>query len=180
MSEPQKDVTPTVFGLLIAYVLPGLFALFTMALFSGEVANQLRSFSGAESSVGLFLLVILTAVLLGMQLQAFRWLLFEKFFEDELPSADLKALRQSETLILFRLFIDEMYRHHQFYGALSIVVPFFFWGLGKKLDVVLISGQGFVLILVGVLVEAVTVVAALEGLRRYLARSRAALTTKGE
>ncbi len=64
----MKDVTSTSLGLLIAYLLPGLVALYAFSLWPGPLQSQFQVFLTAESNVGLFLLVILAAIALGLQI----------------------------------------------------------------------------------------------------------------
>src|SRR4051812_1002765 len=118
MKEP-KDLTPTVFGYVIAYLLPGLSALLVLALMFDPIADLLKSFGNAQSTVGLFFFVLLISLLLGMQLTACRWFLFEKLIYNKLAltATELSVLRSAELAASFRLLIDEAYRYHQFFGA---------------------------------------------------------------
>ena len=61
----MKDVTSTSFGLVIAYLLPGLMALYALSYFSIPVHALFLTFLKAESNVGLFLLVDAVCLLLG-------------------------------------------------------------------------------------------------------------------
>jgi hypothetical protein len=172
-----KDITPTAFGLIVAYLLPGLFALVTLALFFDPLADLLRSFSTAESTAGLFLLVVLLSLLLGMQLSACRWLVFEVWFlrNHAIPHDLYAALRNPEVSASFRVAIDELNRYHQFYGAQAVVMPFFFLGLGCRLQIAWSSRQGVGLILGGLFLEYVTCRSAAAGWRRYVERGTSML-----
>lgn len=78
--QDAKSVTPSVFGLLIAYLLPGLFAVITAGLLFAPVGNLLLEFSKASSSTGLAILLLLTALLSGLQLHILQWAVYEELF----------------------------------------------------------------------------------------------------
>lgn len=173
----DKDLTPTLFGYVIAYLLPGLAALVAVAFFLDPVANLLRSFATAQSSVGLFLFVLLLSLVIGMQLTALRWWVFENWLCKSwaLTPEELSVLRTSEMVASFRLLIDEAYRYHQFFGSQVFVLPALFTGFVYRFHTSL-SWQ--LVSLIGALfliLEIVTFKAAAEGWRRYVDRSRAFL-----
>jgi hypothetical protein len=72
-----KDVTSTSFGLLIAFLLPGLEASYALSLWSDSVAKVLNIFLTSSSNLGLFLLVLTGALTFGLVVAVFRWLVFE-------------------------------------------------------------------------------------------------------
>jgi hypothetical protein len=124
----MKDVTSTSFGLLIAYLLPGLVALYAFSLWLNSIQSQFKVFLTAESNVGLFLLVVLAAITLGLQVTAPRWVLFElilfkllfwliskkQYRKHVLSSEDFLILGVRSKLEAFRAATDEYYRYHQF------------------------------------------------------------------
>src|SRR5439155_4424932 len=73
----MKDVTATSFGLLIGFLLPGLMAFYSLGAWIPAVRDLLSFFRGAKSDIGLFLLVLLVALTVGLLVSAFRWLLLE-------------------------------------------------------------------------------------------------------
>lgn len=64
-SHDLKDVTSTSFGYVIAFLLPGLAALYALGLWSAKIAGILSTFLTSNSNIGLFLLIIATALGLG-------------------------------------------------------------------------------------------------------------------
>lgn len=175
MKEP-RDLTPTVFGYVVAYLLPGLSALVVLALVFNPIANLLKSFANAQSTVGLFFFVLLICLLLGMQLTACRWFLFEKLIYKSLSltATDLSALRSAELAASFRLMIDEAYRYHQFFGAQVFVIPALLVGVLYRFS---LGWRGRLsAMLVCLVLEVITWMTAAEGWRRYVERSRAFLT----
>jgi hypothetical protein len=167
-----KDVTPAVFGLIIAYVLPGLFALFTLGLYSEQMASQLKSFSGAQSTIGIFFIVALASLLIGMQLHALRWAVFEKIIyrKFKLDSSQIKKLSKPEVSSSFRVVIDECYRYHQFYGAQIFIFPVFCFGVIAKLET-MPCVEIIAVILAVILAEVILWCAAVAGLRAYIERA---------
>ena len=170
----MKDVTSTTFGLLIAYLLPGVVGFHALAERVPSLEQLLQSFLAATSSVGLFFYVALVALVIGIQLSAFRWLVFECvlfpalslcFPKLKLSTKGLKRekLRQGDTLVSFRALVDEQYRYHQFWGALSIAIPI--WFLAKPVP---IGEDPTLWMAIAVVIEAITVVAAIAAYDRHV------------
>lgn len=76
-----------------------------------------------ESNVGLFFLVGLAALTLGLLVTLFRWVLFEKWIckEVSFKPEDFKNLKGEPNLLAFRAVVDEHYRYHQFWGGMFLV-----------------------------------------------------------
>lgn len=119
----MKDITSTSFGLVIAYLLPGLAGLGGMAFFSPEMAGIAKLLLSANSDAGLFLLVVLAGLALGLQVTLFRWVLFERWVCKGLhidPKA-FENLSEESKLLAFKAVVDEHYRYHQFWGGMFLV-----------------------------------------------------------
>ena len=173
----MKDITTTTFGLMIAYLLPGLFGLYTCSFWSPTIRSQFELFSKAASNAGLFFLILLFALLVGLQLTAFRWVIFELLLcrRTALKRDEFTQLKTKEQIEVFSVMLDENFRYHQFWGGIAPVVPAFFLGLCREYGVALwslVALQWFVAFLV---VEAVTVAAAIEAYTRYVARALASI-----
>src|SRR5437879_6585940 len=99
----MKDITTTTFGLIIAYLLPGLSGLYTCSFWSPTIATQFDAFSKAESNAGLFFLVLLFALLVGLQLTAFRWVIFELLLcrRDRLNRDEFTQLKTKDQIEAF-------------------------------------------------------------------------------
>jgi hypothetical protein len=63
-----KDVTSTTFGLIIAYLLPGLTAFYAMSFWSLRVENWFNRILNGDASAGLIVFVIFGAIVIGLQL----------------------------------------------------------------------------------------------------------------
>ena len=170
----MKDVTTTSFGLTIAYLLPGLFGLYTGSFWSPALKAEFGAFSRAESNAGLFFLVLLFALLVGLQLNAVRWVVFELLLcrRKGLKRDEFTQLKTKDQIEAFGVTIDENFRYHQFWGGIAPVVPVFFLGLSREYRVPLLSCVALPWFVVFLIVEAVTVAAAVEAHTRYVARVR--------
>ncbi len=126
----MKDVTSTSFGLLIAFLLPGGVLLYGLSCWSADVQRLFETFLTAQSTLGLFLMVILAALVLGLIITVPRYFLFECIIcrRHRIESALFSKLRVSETLTAFRAVADEHYRYHQFWGGLAVVSPVLYVG----------------------------------------------------
>jgi hypothetical protein len=129
----MKDVTSTSFGLVIAFLLPGLSALACLPFWSADSKSLLQEFVKAPNNVGLFLLVLLAGLACGLQVSVLRWVLFEKILcrKHKLDLHKFQNLKE-EKLEAFRAAADEHYRYHQFWGGTAIVLPVFFFSLLKS------------------------------------------------
>ena len=173
----MKDVTSTSFGLIIAYLLPGLTGLTALSFKYPPLRNQLTVFLSADSNVGLFLIVVLFALAIGLEISAARWLIFEYIFfrHYKLYKKDFTRLCVEETLTAFRAAVDENYRYHQFWGGMAIVLPFLFCGAYSDAQLAPFTKSTFIIVLF-VLLETITVVAGIVSYLNYTGRSKAILT----
>lgn len=168
----MKDVTSTTFGFLIAFLLPGMTGLYAISFWVKSLNEVFATFTTAESNVGLFLLVVLFAIAFGLQINLFRWVLFEKLIcrSTRLDPEDFKKLGNESTLAAFRAAADEHYRYHQFWGSISIILPFLFFGWGDLALADATSGAKAVFWLSALLIEIVTILAARSAYLRYVNR----------
>lgn len=171
----MKDVTSTSFGLLIAFLLPGFVGVYSVTFWSATVKHVFERFLTAESNVGLLLMLVLAALAAGLQVTAVRWLLYESWRSrrTRLGPNDFAALGSSEDrLAAFRAAADEHYRYHQFWGGMSIVIPFLYWGLRSTNCADLAIACNANAFWVFLVIEAVTIKAAIEAYRNYVSRAR--------
>jgi hypothetical protein len=175
--EGIKDWTPTVFGSIVAYILPGALGLISLAFFYPPVEELLLAFGNAQSTIGLSILFLFTSLAIGMQLSALRWVVFEKILLRKVAfaSTDFANFKKPDVAASFRVLVDEAYRYHQFFGAQVFVLPVFTYGLGKRIHVCWTGMGGIGLILALVTVEIVTIAAAIAGWSRYVERGKAVL-----
>jgi hypothetical protein len=171
----MKDVTSTSFGLVIAYLLPGLMALYALSYFSAPVHSLFATFLQAQSNVGLFLLVTLAALAVGLQVSIVRSLIFQYWLcrKWSLSAEDFATLAAEGRLTAFRAAVDEHLRYHQFWGGMVVAMPILF---GRWIfDQPTWSSDQIVLVLTFLALEAVTVWAAWQAYVAYVERSKAIL-----
>jgi hypothetical protein len=188
----MKDITSTSFGFLIAYLLPGLVVLYAFSLWLDPIQSQLKVFLTADANVGLFLLVILTAIALGLQLTAVRWVVFELLLfkallkivirkfkrwskkhrlseQFRLSEDDFSSLGVPGKLEAFRAATDEHYRYHQFWGGMTIVLPVLYFALRSSPSYSSWTKSCWS-VAVFVIIEIITFSAAIKAYSRYASR----------
>ena len=129
--EDLKDVTITSFGLLIAYLLPGLVGLYGLSFWAPPLQTAFGIFLTSESNVGLFLIIVLAALVVGLLAHGVRWLIFEVLFSSSTYRLDPSVyahLSGERKLTAFRTAIDEFSRYHQWWGGVAVVGPIGFVG----------------------------------------------------
>jgi hypothetical protein len=162
--------TSTSIGYVISLVLPGMTAIFTASLYSPTIARTLHNFDATGSGFGLFLVVLLASMTVSLVLMPIADLIYARWLNALLsirsPLTDAQRARLSDPKVLqsWRALVDEQFRFFQFWGAISIVIPFLTGGIARHS-----SASDFrlgLLAAAGALVESIVVFAAIEALRR--------------
>lgn len=124
------DITSTSFGLVIAYLLPGLVTLFGFSYWFSELRRLFDTFLNGASNLGLFLLVALASIVMSMMVTLIRWYIFELHLcrRYHLPPEDFDNLSGAGKIAAFRASVDENYRYHQFFGGMTVALPILFFG----------------------------------------------------
>jgi hypothetical protein len=131
----MKDVTVTSFGLVVAYLLPGLSLLYTLGFWFPEIHSLFQAFLTTASNFGLLLIVVLVSLIVGLIVHGIRAVVYEYIFrskENRFEHAQFKKFTSTGRAEAFRNLVDEMFRYHQWWGALSIIWPFFAYGFLLK------------------------------------------------
>lgn len=168
----MADVGSTTFGFALAYLLPGLMASIAAAFWFSPVA-KLFDMVISQQNLALGALGAAIAITAGIFLTLFRALLFEEwlFRKDRLsPEEQSKLGDDEQTFRVFKALVDGLYRYHQFWGAMVLVIPFLVAGLIKVADPDAATTVGAVL--VALIVEVTTFWAAYKTYDRYIARTR--------
>ena len=126
----MKDITSTSFGLVIAFLLPGLTGLYALSFWFGPVEDWFYVILAAKGDVALFLFVLLASLIVGLLVSVLRWLIFERCIcaGKRIDVSLFSALEDDQKLAAFRAVADEHYRYHQFWGGMAIVLPLLFAG----------------------------------------------------
>jgi hypothetical protein len=172
------DITSTSFGLIIAFLLPGLTGLVSLSFWSVSVLRIFQAFLTAESNVGLFLMVVLAALTMGLLITVVRWVLFECWFcrSERLLPADFTSLGRKDKLEAFRAAVDEHYRYHQFWGGMTVALAMFYAGWLHSVPPALQCLTTLWSLVVFLGLEVLMVVAAKAAYRNYVARSKSIMT----
>jgi hypothetical protein len=119
----MTEVNGRNFGLLIAYVLPGVVALAAIAQHSGTIRTWFGAPPGPAATVGGFLYVTLASVAAGMAVSVVRWLLLDWLHHHTgipRPAWDFSGLQKN--LAAFQGVVENHYRYYQFYGNMLVAV----------------------------------------------------------
>jgi hypothetical protein len=177
-----KDVTSTSFGLIIAYLLPGLTGLYSLSFWFPRVQDLFSKFGSSESNVGLFLLVLLASIIASLQISVLRYWIFERCIchKIKLDPALLRNLGNKDKHTAFRTVIDEQYRYHQFWGGMFVVqAPLFYGWITTTSWIATATFTNFWSIAAlwgsAALVELATFFAAKEAWERYVKRAHSVL-----
>lgn len=176
----MKDITSTSFGLVIAFFLPGLVGLYSLSFWSTDMREIFQTFLTVESNIGLFLLIVLMALAIGLMVAAFRWVLFECIIckSIRLIPSDFKALNTEPKLAAFRAAVDENYRYHQFWGGMTIVTMPLYWGWLKSSWSILNIVNIFLAFVIFSAIEALNIGAAIAAYQNYVVRAKYILEGK--
>ena len=126
----MKDITAASFGLVIAFLLPGLFGMYGLSLWSPQVAALLKPALATETTIGPSVVVLLAATAVGLILSAVRYLLFEKCvcYKSKIDKGLFARLTKAENLAIFKDIVDAHYRYHQFYGGVFLAALIAYFG----------------------------------------------------
>ena len=135
----MSNVTSTTFGYVIAFLLPGMVGLVAASYWFPRLRAVLQELMTCDVSFGFFFGVILLALVAGLQVCAARWAVYEMLIrkirgKDRVLPEEFARLTNEGVLKAFRASVDEIYRYHQFWGAMSLLIPvvFFGWGLAYE------------------------------------------------
>jgi hypothetical protein len=116
-----KDITGN-FGVVIAFVLPGVVALWGIGY---QVPDVVHGWFKRPEATG-FLFVVLVSLAVGVFVSGLRWLFFEKVcrsFGLEYPSTDYRRLTSTDAGMRALSFtIEHTYRHYQFNANMAVAL----------------------------------------------------------
>lgn len=170
----MNDSPDRLFGLTIAYVLPGSVALWGISSLSPMVANWLSVQPQSNPTLASFLHALLASLTTGLTISALRWLLIDTLHHHTgvpFPNPDFSKVQ--EKLEAFQLAIEMYYRYYQFHANLVIAIAvagFCRWVAGVG-----VSSAGIIVLLP---LEALLLAASRDSLARYYARIAQLLGTR--
>ena len=180
----MKDIGSTAFGLVIAFVIPGLIGFYGLSFISPMVASILATFLTSDANGGLFFLVLAAAIAISLQITVVRYFIFEVAFVKERLEAPFfgELGRSSDRLIAYRALVDETYRFHQFWGGCAVAIPLFgfCWAWNKVPPLSTLAGWGDMLsspiFWICAVTEVLTFVAARNAYSMYVSRAKQILS----
>ena len=119
----MKDSSITNFGLLIAYILPGVTTLWGLSDLVPDIADWLGTRPEDAPTIGGFLYITLVSVLAGLTVSTLRWILIDTlhhFTGVSRPNLDFSRFEQSVTA--YDTLIEIHYRYYQFYANMVVAL----------------------------------------------------------
>jgi len=156
------------FGLCIAYVVPGLVALWGVSVIEPSVGVWLKSASESGPSVGSFLFVLLASIAAGLTASAVRWAVVDsvhRWMGLKAPRWRISELQ--DKLEAYQVLVEHHYRHYQFYSNTLVSGTFAF---AADVSVRGRSGGGAWMIVGWAMLAVVFFAASRDTLRKYYTR----------
>lgn len=171
-----KDSLATSFGLVIAYILPGMAGLFGLTFWFPGLRHSFVAFEKSASNVGIFLLVLMLALMVGLILNSVRWAIFEAWHHDRLKTEELANLMlDRQKVAAYRARLEEDFRYHQFNGNTALALLILIVGSLKTDWAHMRSPQIAEECVTAFIIGAVFVAAAIDRYRRFVDGTRHAL-----
>jgi hypothetical protein len=118
---PVKDVTSNNFGVLIAYLVPGVTALWGLSSFSPSLRAWFASTPKDAPTISGFLYLTVASLAAGMTVTAIRWACLDLVHAATgLTAPDLDFSRLPGKVDAYNLLIEIHYRHYQFYSNMFV------------------------------------------------------------
>ena len=119
----MHDVTKGNFGLLIAYVLPGLTVMWGLSHLSSTIKGWLGAMPESAPTVGGFLYATIASVGLGVTVSTIRWLIVDSLHHRTgLPQPNWDFGRLQENLAAYEMLVEIHYRYHQFHANMLVAI----------------------------------------------------------
>ena len=127
----QEDLFSKSFDHLIAFVLPGLVALWGLSYFDPSgLGEWFARAPASDTSLGAFLFLVLAALALGLFISGLRWLIFEKLLK-LFPAPPLLDDAKRKDAGILQALADARHSHyyfHLFYANNLCALPFTYVG----------------------------------------------------
>lgn len=164
----MEEVLGRGFGLCIAFVVPGLVALWGASFIEPSIGVWLAVASQGGPTVGSFLFVLLGSITAGLTASAVRWVVVDSIHHwtgVEPPRWRLCVLQ--ENLDAYQVLVEYHYRHYQFYANTLVSGAF---ALGARAASGGIRVGSFWMIIGWVALAVVFFAASRDTLRKYYSR----------
>ncbi len=121
----MKDHLGKSFGLTIAFLIPGMVALYALAYFMPELRTWFGLVSERPTTVGGFLFVVVGSFGVGVIVSGVRWFLCDRFLAPQV-SLNTQRRREGETEAAYQALIANHYQYYQFYANTSVALAWLF------------------------------------------------------
>ena len=163
------DATGKYFGLVIAYVLPGFAALWTLRPYSPTVRAWMETSASLPAGLESVFFVTLASTAAGMTISALRWAAIDSLFAlSGVRRPAWNDARLQQNVLAWEVVVEAHYRYFQFYAHMAIVLPFMAFNL--SLPALPVAVLTFVF-------ECLFLAAARDALAKYYARATRLLGT---
>jgi hypothetical protein len=124
----MHDTFSRSFGIVIAFLLPGIVGLYAASFFSPEIDNWFKVAATQDSSFGGFSFVILGSLGVGIFVSGVRWLLIDRLFPKP-PRLDHAQRRDTDTEHVYQDIRSQHYHFYQFYSntLCALVLLYLSW-----------------------------------------------------
>jgi hypothetical protein len=144
------------FGLAIAFVAPGVVALWGISLYVATVREWFGAAANSEATGAGFLFVLVASLAVGLFVSGVRQevldgIVFGRFMHLHRPETDESKLTNPDVLGALQFASENLYRYYQFYSnmALAVVVTYAAW-LGHRWYWSRWRAGGLILLIAGV------------------------------
>lgn len=119
----MRDLVSASFGLLIAFVLPGLTTLYGIRSWLPGLEEFVERSKGGEAGTAALVFVALMSVVLGLVVAVVRGFLLERMLFSNHRLDDRAFVYLPGRTDAYQQMIDHHYRYHQFWGGMFVAVP---------------------------------------------------------
>lgn len=172
----MRDLTPSNFGLVVAYLIPGFVVLWALGYHNSTIREWLAASPESAPTVGGLLYATLASIAAGMVVSSFRFVVIDSLHHRTgvaIPAWDFSQLH--DRLAAFETLIEIHYRYYQSHANMFVAIIFAYiaWRLepGRPLFQLGIPDALFIS------VECMLFLASRDALGKYYLRTGALLTT---
>ena len=174
---PLRPVTENNFGVLIANIVPGFAALWSLSLLSESVDLWLGQSPLDSPTVGGFLYVTIASVAMGMTVSAVRWLVIDRIHQRTgIPEPRWDFSRLQQNLSGYKLLVEIHYHYYQFHANMCVSVVFILAARRLTSGWTVIGVEDIALLIL----FSVYFVTSRDNLRKYYSRAAMLLGDAGE
>ena len=138
----MKDPLGKSFGLTIAFLIPGMVALYALSYFMPDLKTWFGLVAEQPTTVGGFLFVVVGSTGVGVVVSGVRWFLCDWFLAPRVRM-NAQRRREGETEAAYQALIANHYQYYQFYANTSVALVWLFlsWLIVSEPDGMLVLGR---------------------------------------